>query len=160
MRGGSARKPLAHQRGPLNVIEIQQRQREEELIKTETNEIIEPPVWLTSDIAREEWERVIPQLLEINVVGNLDLANVAGYCNAYAGYRRATEELDKMPLVYVDKADGKTKSNPYVDIQAKYAQEMRRFGDLCGMSVSSRLKAAATQTKQESAKIDQTFGVI
>lgn len=157
---GSVRKPLAQQKGTMNVVVMQQKQREEEMVKTATDEILDPPEWLTNEVARDEWKRVIPQLLEINVVGNLDLANVAGYCNAYAGYRKATEELDKMPLVYVDKADGKTKSNPYVSIQAQYAQEMRRFGDLCGMSVSSRLKAAATQTKKEAERVEEKFGVI
>lgn len=157
---GSIRKPLAQQKGTMNVVVMQQRKREEDSIKTASDEIIKPPKWLTDETAKKEWKRIVPQLLEINVVGNLDLANVAGYCNAYAGYRKATEELSKMPLVYVDKADGKTKSNPYVEIQAKYAQEMRRFGDLCGMSVSSRLKAAATRSKKEAENIEDKFGVI
>lgn len=157
---GSIRKPLAQQKGHLNVVTMQKRRQEEESIKTGFDQIVEPPEWLKNKIAIAEWKRILPQLLSIDVVGNLDLANVAGYCNAYANYRKATEELDKMPLVYVDKADGKTKSNPYIDIQAKYAQEMRRFADLCGMSISSRLKAAATKTQQTEDVIESKFGVI
>lgn len=156
----SARKPLAQQKGTMNVVVMQQKQREEELVKTASDEILNPPDWLTNKVAREEWKRVIPQLLEINVVGNLDLANIAGYCNAYAGYREATEELNKVSLVYIDKADGKMKSNPYVNVQAQYAQEMRKFGDLCGMSISSRLKAATTKIKKEAERVEEKFGAI
>lgn len=160
MRGGSARKPLAQQKGTMNVVVMQQKQREEELVKTASDEILNPPDWLTNKVAREEWKRVIPQLLEINVVGNLDLANIAGYCNAYAGYREATKELNKASLVYIDNADGKMKSNPYVNVQAQYAQEMRKFGDLCGMSISSRLKSATTKIKKEAERVEEKFGAI
>lgn len=157
---GSARKPLSKQKGNLNVVTMQRRQKEEESIKTKHDQLLEPPAWMTNKVAREEWERVLPQLLAIDVIGNLDLANVAGYCVAFANYRKATEELEHMPLVYVDKADGKTKSNPYVDVQTKYAQEMRRFGDLCGISISARLKAASTKTQNEEATIESKFGVV
>lgn len=157
---GSIRKPLASQKGHLNVVTMQKRKQEEESVKTASDEILSPPSWLTNKVARAEWKRIIGQLLEIDVVGNLDLANIAGYCTSYANYRKATEELEKMPLVYVDKADGKTKANPYIDLQAKYAQEMRRFGDLCGISISARLKAASTKTQNEEATIESKFGVV
>ncbi len=157
---GSTRKPLAQQKGHLNVVVMQQRKAEEEAVRTEQDQILRPPTWLKNKVARKEWKRIIPQLMEIDVVGNLDLANIAGYCLAYANYQKATEELEGMPLAYVDKADGKTKSNPYIEIQAKYAQEMRRFGELCGMSVGARLKAAATKTRTKEEELEDKFGVI
>lgn len=157
---GSWRKPLSQQKGHLNVVVMQKRKADEESVKTDNSQIIKPPTWMKNSIARKEWYRIIPQLLEIEVAGNLDLSNIAGYCMAFANYQKATEALEGMPLVYVDKADGKTKSNPYVDVQTKYAQEMRRFGDACGLSISSRLKAAATKRKTQEEQIESEFGAI
>jgi P27 family predicted phage terminase small subunit len=159
MRGG-ARKPLASQKGHLNVVMMKNRQAEEASVKTPADAIMKPPRWLRNKVARDEWKRVLPILLTVDIIGDLDLSNVAGYCNAFAKWVKATEELENMPLVYVDKADGKTKSNPYVDVQIKYAQEMRRFGDACGMSISSRLKAAATKRKTQEEQIESEFGAI
>lgn len=157
---GSARKPLAMQKGHLNVAVVQQRQAEEELVRTANDQILRPPAWMKNKVARKEWKRVVPQLLEIDVVGNLDMANIAGYCMAFANYRKATEELENNPLVCVDEENGTAAVSPYINIQAKYAQEMRRFADLCGMSVGSRLKAAAAKTKEKESEMESIFGVI
>lgn len=155
---GAMRKPLALQKGDLRVTKIQQLKMEEDSIKTDTDEILDPPSWLYDKTAKAEWKRIIPQLLAINVVGNLDLANVAGYCNAYALYRKATKDLEGKPLVFSE--NGKAKENPFVNVQMKYANEMRRFADMCGLSISSRLKSAATETKRQEETIQQKFGAI
>lgn len=158
--GNSLRKPLALQRGDLTVVKKQELKQQEESVKTDHDEIMTPPAWLENAVAIEEWNRVVPQLLEIDVVGNLDRTSIGGYCNAYARWIKASKELEKMPLAYVDKATGRTKANPYIDIQIKYAQEMRKFAEQCGLTISSRLKAAATKTKQQENNIEQVFGVI
>lgn len=151
---GSTRKPLAQQKGHLNISVIQQRRAEEEAVKTGSEEILKPPAWMKDKVARREWKRIIPQLLKIEVVGNLDLANIAGYCVSFANYQKATAELEEQQLVTSDR------SNPYIDVQAKYAQEMRRFGELCGMSVGARLKAAATKTRAKEKELEDKFGEI
>lgn len=157
---GSARKPLSQQKGHLNIAVVQQRQEEEESVRTAVDQIIRPPTWMKNKVARKEWKRIVPQLLEIDVVGNLDMANIAGYCMAFANYQKATEELEANPLVIVDEENGTAAVSPYINIQAKYAQEMRRFADLCGMSVGSRLKAAAAKTKEKESELENRFGVI
>ena len=160
---GRPRKPLATQQGHQKVTYMQARAAEEEATKAGTNEIIKPPAWLVDAIAKKEWRRVVPQLLAIDVIGNLDLEAVAGYCNAFASYRKATEQLSKEPLVYesVDQLGNTVhKENPTIKVQTVAAQEMRRFADMCGLTINSRLKAAATKTKQQADDIEQQFGVI
>lgn len=158
------RKPLEQQTRHMTVAERQEKQQAEDLISSVSNsEILKPPNWL-SKVAKEEWKRVIPQLLSIDVVGNLDLANVAGYCQAYSNYRKATEALNASNLVIqiTDEETGNSyiKANPWLKAQTDSATEMRKFADLCGMTISSRLKSASTKLKNAQTDIVDQFGDI
>lgn len=158
------RKELSQQKGHLTKVTQINRQNEMDSVKTKSDEILKAPAWLHDPLARNEWRRIVPQLLEIDIVGNLDLSSIAGYCNAFAQYRRATEKLKDEPLVY-DSYDEKTgaeyhKENPTIKVQTNAAAEMRKFASLCGLTIDSRLKAAATKTKQKQDEIETAFGVI
>ena len=102
------------------------------------------------------------ELREINIVGNLDRANLGGYCNAYANYIKATEIL-KDQAYYVER---ETRTgiiivkNPMVDIQQTYAAEMRKHAALCGLTIDSRLEAAVKKTEKTEDMIKQKFGNI
>ena len=50
--------------------------------------------------------------------------------------------------------------NPMIDIQKKYAEEMRKFASLCGLTIDARLKAAAVKTGNEQDEVKQKFGNI
>jgi phage terminase small subunit len=50
--------------------------------------------------------------------------------------------------------------NPLIGIQKNYADEMRRFAALCGLTIDSRLKAATVKTEQKDEEIKQKFGNI
>ena len=158
---GKARKPLSSQKGHITREKIIQLQMEQEAVQTESDEIERPPVWLVDKEARKEWRRVVPQLKEIGVVGNLDLANIAGYCNAYSQYRYYTEEIKRIRTLERPLSDDELKViGTASNLQIKYAQELRRFADMCGMSISSRLKAAAEKTNKTEDRIQSEFGAI
>lgn len=91
--------------------------------------------------------------------GNLDIDNLAGFCNAFAGYKKATLSLKKSGMIIKDK-NGKVMENPYINTQRKYAQEMREFGKLCGLTVDSRLRFASTKVDTISEQISNEFGDI
>lgn len=82
------KKAVSTQKAHLTKQEIEERTQAEASVQTDVEEIMKPPAWLNSTIAKNEWKRVIPQLLKINIAGNLDLEALAGYCNAFANYRR------------------------------------------------------------------------
>ena len=50
--------------------------------------------------------------------------------------------------------------NPMVDIQKGYAEEMRRFAALCGLTIDSRLKIASAKTSKVEDEIESKFGII
>lgn len=50
--------------------------------------------------------------------------------------------------------------NPMVDIQKGYAEEMRRFAALCGLTIDSRLKAGSAKVNKQQEEIENRFGAI
>ena len=159
---GRPRKPLAEQRGNLTVLTMQTRTAEEESVSTGKNQLKRPPDWLFDDVAKKEWRRIVKELEKIGLVGNLDRNNLGGYCNAFANYVKATNIL-KEQLYYIDRETRNgviTVKNPMVDIQRTYADEMRRFASLCGLTIDSRLKAAAVKTDKTREDITKKFGNI
>lgn len=154
----SSRKPV--EMGHLSVVDFERRKDEERLATLPDNEITdEPPEWMDDSIAEAEWRRVVPQLKKIDIVGNLDFSNIVGYCYAYATYRRATSKIGSHLIIKNPETDKMT-DNPFISIQTTAAQEMRRFADMCGMTINSRLKAASTKTKTTEDKIEKQFGAI
>ena len=47
-----------------------------------------------------------------------------------------------------------------VDIQKGYAEEMRRFAALCGLTIDSRLKAGTVKANKQQEEIENRFGAI
>lgn len=155
------RKPAGMQKGNLTVLQQEKKRLEEEYIRTGKDQLKYPPIWLINDIAKKEFKRIVKELKEIKIVGNLDLNNLGAYCNAFANYIQVTEELSEEPY-YIER-ETRTGTiivkNPLIDIQTNYAAEMRKFASLCGMTVDSRLKAAETKINKEQAVIHTKFGI-
>ena len=156
------KKPIDMQKAHLSLVEKQNKRIEEESVTTGKNHLKKPPDWLINDTAKREWRRIVKELDKIDIVGNLDRANLGGYCNAYANYIKATEILKDQDY-YIERETRTgiiVVKNPMVDIQTTYAAEMRKFASLCGLTIDSRLKAAVTKTEKAEDMIKQKFGNI
>lgn len=156
------KKPIDMQKAHLSLVEKQNKRMEEESVTTGKNHLKKPPDWLINDTAKKEWRRIVKELDKIDIVGNLDRANLGGYCNAYANYIKATEILKDQDY-YIERetrTGNIVVKNPMVDIQTTYAAEMRKFASLCGLTIDSRLKAAVTKTEKTEDMIKQKFGNI
>lgn len=159
---GKTRKPVDMQKAHLRLVEKEEKKLQEECVTTGRSQLKTPPKWLINDVAKKEWRRIVRELNKIDIVGNLDYANLAGYCNAYANYIQVTDELRDQD--YCIERHTRTGTiivkNPLVDIQTTYASEMRKFAALCGMTIDSRLKAAVIKTEKTEDMINQKFGDI
>ncbi|HCT91088.1 MAG TPA: phage terminase small subunit P27 family [Lachnospiraceae bacterium] len=159
---GRNRKPLDAQAGNLTVDTKERKAAEEQAVATDKDQIQKPPTWLIDSVAKKEWKRVVKELDKISLVGNLDKNNLAGYCNAFANYLKVTKLLKGQD--YCIERETRTGTiivkNPLVDIQKSYAEEMRRFASLCGMTIDARLKAAAAKTEAEAENMEKKFGEI
>lgn len=157
-------KPLAMQTGNLTV-EQQEKKKEAEKLVTTSKEFLSSnkyPKSLTDSLAKKEYRRVKRLLQEIDLIGDLDVNNLVGYCNAFSGYHATTMLLkeEEYSLVKDTKYGPVKYINPLVLVQKNYAEEMRKFAALCGMTVDSRLKAATTKVDQEDREINGRFGAI
>src|SRR5579859_4519112 len=52
-----------------------------------------------SKAARREWERIVPQLLQLGVLSRIDGKALAAYCDAYALWEQARKEIVKYGMV-------------------------------------------------------------
>ncbi len=158
---GRPRKSLDMQKGNLTVVTRERRESEERKARTGKEQLKRPPAWLINDEAKKEWRRITKELKEIELVGNLDRNNLGGYCNAFANYLQVTELL-KGQEYYLER-ETRTGTiivkNPLVDIQKSYAEEMRRFAAMCGLTIDSRLKAVAAKADAEEQELKARFGI-
>ena len=93
------RKPLDQQAGNITKEDKDRKALEEQVVKTGAEDIGKTPAWLVDAVAKREYKRILKDLKRIEIVGNLDLSNLAGYCNAYAMYRKATQQLANEELI-------------------------------------------------------------
>jgi len=157
------KKPLNMQEGHLTKEQQKEKELQEEIIQTATDQLQKPPLWLRDNIAKKEWKRLVEQFKAISVISNLDLNNLGAYCNAYSFYLEATKELKGKPLTveYTNKG-GSTNviENPLIKIQIKYSDEMKRFSSLLGLTIDSRLKMATIKLNETKKDITDEFGDI
>lgn len=160
---GRPRKLLAEQKGDLKV-EIQLNKAEaENLVSVGKSQLDMPPDWLINQTAINEFNRVVKEFNKIDVVGNLDLNNIAGYCNSFALYVEATNQLKNEELTVektMPNGSTTTAENPLIKIQKNYATEMRSFASLCGLTIDSRLKIGSKKVEETQQEIEDTFGDI
>ncbi|WP_250277223.1 phage terminase small subunit P27 family [[Clostridium] colinum] len=144
--------------------EIEEKEEQENLIIVGREDLKKPPSWLIDNIAKKEFKRIIKNFNNLEVIGNLDINNIAGYCNAYSFYIRATREIVESGVLTIKKqlpnGSYTMVENPLIKIQKQYADEMRRFASLCGLTIDSRLKLAVQKTTKERQCIDEVFGDI
>ena len=155
------RKPVDTQKGNLAVLQQEKKRLEEEYVRTGKDQLKTPPKWLINDTAKKEFRRIVKELKDIDMVGNLDLDNLGAYCNAFANYIQATDQLAEEPYCIdrITRTGTISTKNPLVDIQTNYASEMRKFAALCGMTLDSRLKAASVKVDKQQEAISAKFGI-
>lgn len=150
---GRTRIPLSEQKGDLTKERQERRKAEQELVKTQRNYIEKAPVWL-SKRAKKEYKRLLDNIKDMDMLGDLDANNLACYCNAFDKYLIAEEDVSERGTII------EGRENPSVRLQIKYAKEMREFGKQCGLSIDSRLKFAAVKLKEAEENITDEFGDI
>lgn len=158
---GRTRKPLEMQKGNITQLVQYVRGAEEKQIVTGKNQLSRPPDWLIDEVAISEYKRIIKEMKKIEIIGNLDRNNVACYCNAFANYVKITQDLKNEPgvLMRETRTGAIVVRNPKIDLQRMYADEMRKFASLCGLTIDSRLKAAANKTSKQEDETKEQFGI-
>lgn len=100
--------------------------------------------------ARKEWRRASKLLQDVGLLTDLDMAVLAGYCDAYSQWAQATVEVQTKGMIY-KKADGSPGLNPFLRVAREAYDRMMKAAVLIGMSPSSRagLKVEKKKPKDE-----------
>lgn len=95
------------------------------------------PNWLESE-ARKEWRRLAPLLISAGILTAADAVTFAGYCQAYARWREAEEQISKLGMIYKDKVTGKIHPNPYIAISRAAFTEVKSMAAEFGLTPATR----------------------
>jgi P27 family predicted phage terminase small subunit len=96
----------------------------------------QPPEWL-SDAARDEWDRVVPELSRVDVVKAEDAAVLAAYCEAVSEFRAATEALTAAGALTIVTPSGIERPHPLVQVRAQASARLQALAREFGLTPSS-----------------------
>jgi P27 family predicted phage terminase small subunit len=119
--------------------------------------LVDPPKHLTA-AARDEWQRVAPDLFAAGVLTIADRAALAAYCQAWADWVKARGEIDVNGMMMTT-PNGYQQQSPWVSIANKALDKMMRFASEFGLTPASRARihAEPPKTPEEEAE-EKIFG--
>lgn len=98
----------------------------------------ECPEWL-DEIAKKEWQRVVPELERMGMLTCVDGAALEGYCQMYSRWVQAEQFLQKHGTIY-KLPSGYIQQVPQVNIAQKSLLIVKGFCSEFGLTPSSRVK--------------------
>lgn len=162
---GRRAKPMSVQEmegnpGKLSKQEIEERRAAEERIKPNADKV-EPPDWL-GDVAREEFNKLASELMQIGLITNPDVNSLAVYCDALEKYIECTRQIkaDGIMMKHVNNDGHENKiPHPLLSKQRDAANTMKAIAQEFGMTPSARAKLAIPRdNKKEPTEFDREFG--
>lgn len=145
---GRSKKVIELSKRNISNAEKKNRAEQEKKLKL-GREQLNAPSWL-SDLGKEEFERVVTEAAEINLLDNLDLGFLAIYCNAYSCYVDVTENIKKTGyLGFRTTANDEYETvHPLLIVQEKYIKQIMQCSSKLGLATTDRLKLIVP-TKEE-----------
>lgn len=151
------RKTCSALQGNLTKEQIKDRMEKEQAVTGDSDNIPVPVFILGDPIAEDEYNRVVEELLKVNIVTNVDSTLLGIYADSYSKYVQATRAMEDEPMVmeYTNKAGATNQViSPYIKIQQQYAQQIMKISTLYGFDPSSRSKIAHLQPSDKNEKTD------
>lgn len=93
-------------------------------------------------VARQEWDRLVEELVALGLLTNLDRAALAAYCGAYALWADATAQIEKYGAM-IKSPQGFPIQSPYLAIANRQAEIMMRIASEFGFTPASRSRISA-----------------
>jgi len=110
-----------------------------------------------SEPARKEWRRITKILSEVGLLTELDRTALALYCEAYAEYIEASEQIRQHGLLLKSPLGYPTQS-PYLSIRNRAAAQMRSYMLEFGMTPAARSRVTVSAPEQRDL-FEEKFGV-
>ena len=122
--------------------ELNRRAEYENALKVARNKL-KPPQWLTDD-AKREFKYIVKETESIELLNNLDIFNLAIFCNQYSEYIRVSQRIiEDGPIVEANKASETVDAaHPLYVKQYQLVQQLRVLMSDLGLSPSARARLA------------------
>ena len=104
--------------------------------------------------AQEEWQRIVGELIALRVLSKFDLAMLALYCVAYAGWIEATVAIQEYGAI-IKTPNGYPVQSPYVTIQKNNADLMVQIAKEFGFTPASRSRNFSYEKSRRMLIVDQ-----
>jgi P27 family predicted phage terminase small subunit len=102
----------------------------------------EPPGWL-DNVARQEWDRILPEVSAAYVITPMDAVILASYCAAFAKWRQCEDRVRKEGIIVGGKIHPLERHALYL------LQEVRRIAGEFGLSPAARTRLPAKPQADE-----------
>ncbi len=104
--------------------------------------------------ARKAWKRLSKQLYEMGALTEIDGEALAMYCDAWATWIHAKEQLEKFGEVVKSPKSGFPVLNPFFSIASTSWEQMRRILCEFGMTPSSRSRVQIDPRKKKTNEME------
>lgn len=108
------------------------------------------PTWL-DPVARDEWNRVVPELQQSGILTPVDAIPLAAYCQAYSQWRAAEERVRKDGMMIGQRI------HPLLKHSVALLAELRRIAAEFGFTPAARMKVATPPVQTEEQDAFDTF---
>src|SRR5262245_60998872 len=109
----------------------------------------EPPEFLSAE-AKDEWRRIIGEMVRLRLVTPLDIQPFAAYCQSFGHWKTAEETLAKIaerdPVtkgLLIKDRDGDARVNPLLRVVRHAAEAMLQHAAQFGLTPIARARIAA-----------------
>lgn len=106
------------------------------------------PDWL-NDLAKEEWQRIVPDLIEVGLLTKIDRAALAGYCHAWSEWQQMEADIEEEGIDQLT-GTGTTQRRPQVMVRDKAIERCYRFAKEFGLTPSSRTGISVPEKRKDS----------
>jgi P27 family predicted phage terminase small subunit len=113
--------------------------------ETKPVRMLECPLEL-GPMARQEWDRIVSELTSKGVLSSFDRGPLAVYCNAYAQYFEAMEEVQKYGAM-IKSPNGYPVQSPYLAVANRHADTIIRIASEFGFTPASRSRIFSFKLK-------------
>ena len=151
------RKDTSALQGAYTKEAMKERLENENRLKGKTDKLIAPEIVKIDEVALAKFEELVEELKEVDVIANVDVDLLGGYCTSYSGYVRATKMLMMQYLVeeQENKLGAITKMQyPYIKVLHSYLDRMIKIASLFGLSPADRTRIAHLNPSDKNDKPD------
>jgi P27 family predicted phage terminase small subunit len=115
--------------------------------KPDASSVPRAPRWL-NEIGKQEWRRRAGELYRLGLLTRLDQTALAAYCDCYATWRAARDQIAAQGLTIFNAA-GIPIKHPAVTVREKAVEQMKQYLSEFGMTPSSRSRIKLPDQKTD-----------